>query len=135
MCNGMLLQVTRRLKSVDVIELLAESAGGASVLTMVRSSSPKPCKDDLHHVWQSVGERLSGEFQCAAACDELPNGEIFYTLRETQVVIESWRRDYNRVRPHGSLGYSSPAPEVVVWPALTVPATQQLGGLWPTRAL
>jgi hypothetical protein len=27
--------------------------------------------------------------------DELLNGEIFYTLREAQVVIESWRRHYN----------------------------------------
>ena len=37
--------------------------------------------------------------------DELLNGEMFYTLREAQVVIESWRRHYNRVRPHASLGY------------------------------
>ncbi len=27
--------------------------------------------------------------------DELLNGEIFYTLREAQIVIESWRRHYN----------------------------------------
>src|SRR6202162_868568 len=27
--------------------------------------------------------------------DELPDGEIFYTLKEAQVVIESWRRHYN----------------------------------------
>ena len=31
--------------------------------------------------------------------DELLNGEIFYTLREAQIVIESWRRHYNGVRP------------------------------------
>jgi putative transposase len=54
--------------------------------------------------------------------DELLNGEIFYTLREAQIVIESWRRHYNTVRPHASLGYKSPAPEVFVpvftaWPA------------------
>ncbi len=35
--------------------------------------------------------------------DELLNGAIFYTLREPQIVIESWRRHYNAVRPHGSL--------------------------------
>ena len=54
--------------------------------------------------------------------DELLDGEIFYTLREARVVIESWRRHYNTVRPHESLGYKPPAPEVFVpafaaWPA------------------
>lgn len=54
--------------------------------------------------------------------DELLNGEIFYSLAEAKVVIESWRRHVNAVRPHGSLGYRAPAPEVFVpalaaWPA------------------
>jgi putative transposase len=46
--------------------------------------------------------------------DELLDGEIFYSLREAEVVIESWRRHYNTVRPHASLGYRAPAPEVIV---------------------
>jgi hypothetical protein len=33
--------------------------------------------------------------------DELLNGEILYTLKEAQIVIESWRRHYNAVRPQG----------------------------------
>jgi hypothetical protein len=37
--------------------------------------------------------------------DELLNGEIFYTLREAQIVVESWRSHYTAVRPHASLGY------------------------------
>src|SRR3954467_10216542 len=37
--------------------------------------------------------------------DELLDGEIFYSLREAQIIIESWRRHYNTVRPHASLGY------------------------------
>jgi transposase InsO family protein len=49
--------------------------------------------------------------------DELLDGEIFYSLREAEVVIESWRRHYNAVRPHASLGYRAPAPEVFM-PAL-----------------
>lgn len=54
--------------------------------------------------------------------DELLNGEIFYTLREAKIVIESWRRHYNAIRPHASLGYKPPAPEVFIpafaaWPA------------------
>src|SRR5262245_16692232 len=44
--------------------------------------------------------------------DELFNGEIFYTLQETKIIIESRRRHYNAVRPHASLGYKPPAPEV-----------------------
>ena len=61
--------------------------------------------------------------------DELLDGEIFYSLREAQIVIESWRRHYNTIRPHGSIGYRPPAPEVFVpafaaWPAaLTRPAS------------
>ncbi len=45
--------------------------------------------------------------------DELLNGELFYTLREAQILIERWRREYNGIRPHSSLGYQSPAPETV----------------------
>ena len=43
--------------------------------------------------------------------DELLNGEIFYSLAEAKVLIEAWRRHYNTVRPHSSLGYRPPAPE------------------------
>lgn len=35
--------------------------------------------------------------------DELLNGEVFYTLKEAQVVIEKWRHHYNHIRPHSSL--------------------------------
>ena len=66
--------------------------------------------------------------------DELLNGEMFYTLREARVVIESWRRHYNRVRPHASLGYRAPAPEVVV-PGLATRPTGQPGSLWPIRGV
>jgi hypothetical protein len=42
------------------------------------------------------------------------NGEIFFTLTEARVLIEAWRRHYNTIRPHSSLGYRPPAPETVV---------------------
>ncbi len=45
--------------------------------------------------------------------DELLNGELFYTLQEAQVLVERWRREYNEIRPHSSLGYQPPAPEAV----------------------
>ena len=35
---------------------------------------------------------------------------------DRQVLIEQWRRQYNQVRPHSSLGYRPPAPETVEWP-------------------
>ena len=50
--------------------------------------------------------------------DELLNGEIFYTLQEAKVLIERWRRHYNTVRPHSSLGYRPPAPVTILPPAL-----------------
>jgi transposase InsO family protein len=43
--------------------------------------------------------------------DELLNGEIFYTLKEAQVLIQAWRQHYNTIRPHSSLGYRPPTPE------------------------
>lgn len=46
--------------------------------------------------------------------DELLNRELFYTLQEAQILIERWRRYYNHVRPHSSLGYKPPAPETWV---------------------
>jgi transposase InsO family protein len=43
--------------------------------------------------------------------DELLNREIFTTLTEAKVLIKQWRREYNHIRPHSSLGYRPPAPE------------------------
>ena len=48
--------------------------------------------------------------------EECLNGEIFYSLKEARIVIEQWRQQYNRVRPHAVLAYRPPAP----------------GGLYPT---
>ena len=44
----------------------------------------------------------------------IDESEIFYTLKEAQVVIEHWRNHYNTRRPHSALGYRPPAPEVVM---------------------
>jgi len=46
--------------------------------------------------------------------DELLNAEIFFTLREAQVLVERWRVHYNTVRPHSSLGYRPPAPQTLL---------------------
>lgn len=46
--------------------------------------------------------------------DELLDREIFDTLFEAKVLVDRWRREYNHVRPHSSLGYKPPAPEAVL---------------------
>jgi len=51
-------------------------------------------------------ESFNGRFR-----DELLNGEIFYSLREAQIIIEEWRKHYNTKRPHSALSYRPPAPE------------------------
>ena len=53
--------------------------------------------------------------------DELLSAEVFNTLAEARVLIEQWRLHYNTVRPHSSLGYRPPAPEVVCAPPLMLP--------------
>ena len=60
-------------------------------------------------------ERFNGKLR-----NELLDGEIFYTLREAQVIIEQWRWHYNRIRPHSALGYRPPAPETTVVRLTTV---------------
>lgn len=51
--------------------------------------------------------------------DEHLNGEIFDTLQEARILTERWRREYNEIRPHSSLGYRPPAPRVIMpaWPS------------------
>ncbi len=46
--------------------------------------------------------------------DELLNGEVFYSLKEAQIIIEEWRKRYNTKRPHSALGYRPPAPKAIV---------------------
>jgi putative transposase len=40
--------------------------------------------------------------------DECLNQHWFSCVAEARVLIENWRVDYNRVRPHTSLGYRTP---------------------------
>jgi len=58
--------------------------------------------------------------------DELLQGEIFCLLKEAQVLIEAWRRHYNAIRPHSSLGWRPPAPAVRIPGPLTWPAREPL---------
>ena len=51
-------------------------------------------------------ESFISRFRC-----ELLNGEVFYTLREAQILIERWRHRFNTVRSLSAQRYRPPAPE------------------------
>jgi putative transposase len=54
--------------------------------------------------WQNgVCESFNSKFR-----DECLNLEAFSSRTEARVIIEAWRRDYNEIRPHSSLGYLTP---------------------------
>jgi len=60
------------------------------------------------------------ELDLVARLHALEHGRI----AEAKIIVESWRRHFNTVRPHGSLGYKPPAPEFFV-PAMTARAAAQ----------
>jgi putative transposase len=121
------IKVARKLNSMDVIETLADLFVLRGVPAHIRSDQgPEFIADAVKRWIGAVGastayiERGSpweNGYVESRLRDELLNGEIFTTLREAQIIIESWRQHYNRVRPHSSLGYKPPAPEIVAWPA------------------
>jgi putative transposase len=113
------IRVSRRLKSIDVIDVISDLFILRGVPEHIRSDNGPEFVATAVQEW--VGAVGAKSFN-ARLRDELLNSEIFYTLREAQIVIESWRRHYNTVRPHASIGYRAPAPEVFVpalaaWPA------------------
>jgi len=60
--------------------------------------------------WENgYAESFNGKFR-----DEFLNRGIVYTLKEVQILIEMWRREYNTIRSHSSLGYRPPAPETFI---------------------
>ncbi len=55
--------------------------------------------------WQNgVAESFNGKFR-----DECLSLEWFRSRAEAKVVIEAWRRHYNEIRPHSSLGLTPAA--------------------------
>jgi hypothetical protein len=58
--------------------------------------------------------------------DECLRQEIFYSLREAQIVIGLWQNTCNRVRPHSSLGYRPPAPVTFTELAFRLPMAAAL---------
>ena len=129
------IRVARRLKAIDVIDVLSDLFILRGVPSHIRSDNGPEFVARVVQDWiGAVGARTAyiapgspwenGYIESfnARLRDELLDGEVFFTLREAEVVIESWRRHYNAVRPHASLDYRAPAPEVFVpalaaWPA------------------
>jgi transposase InsO family protein len=131
------IRVDRKLKSADVIDVLSDQFVLRGVPEHIRSDNgpefvAKAVRDWIGAVGAKTAyiERGSPwengfiESFNARLRDELLDGEIFYSLAEARIVIESWRRHYNTERPHGSLAYKPPAPEVFI-PAFAARAALQ----------
>ena len=119
----LMIRVARRLDSESVLECLASLFVYRAVPEHLRSDNgseftAKAVREWLGRVgvktlyiepgspWENgYVESFNGKLR-----DELLDREIFYTLREARVLIESWRRHYNERRPHSALGYRAPAP-------------------------
>ena len=126
---------SRKLSSTDVIDVLSDLFILRGVPGHIRSDNGPEFVAKAVREWiAAVGAKTAyiepGSPWENGYCesfnsklrDELLNGEIFYTLQEAKVIIESWRRHYNTVRPHSSLGYGHPhrrsssrAPGFAVW--------------------
>jgi putative transposase len=124
------IRVKRRLNSIDVIDLLSDLFVLRGVPGHIRSDNGPEFVATAVQAWiAAVGAKTAyiepgspwenGYIESfnARLRDELLNGEIFYSLKEAQIVVEGWRCHYNTIRPHSSLGYQPPAPEVEPWPA------------------
>ena len=123
------IDVARQYRSQQVLARLAELFVERGAPTYLRSDNGSEFTATAVREWlEGVGvktlfiapgspwengyvESFNGKLR-----DELLDGEIFYTLREAQVIVERWRREYNTFRPHSSLAYRPPAPETVQWP-------------------
>jgi putative transposase len=129
------IRIARKLRAIDVIDILSDLFILRGVPGHIRSDNGPEFVAEAVQQWiTAIGAKTAyiergspwenGYIESfnARLPDELLNGEIFYSLREAQIVIESWRRHYNTIRPHASLDYKPPAPEVFVpslaaWPA------------------
>jgi putative transposase len=124
------IRVDRKLNSTDVIDVLSDQFILRGIPGHIRSDrGPEFIAKAVREWIAAVGARTAyiepGSPWENGYCesfnsklrDELLDGEIFYSLAEARTVIETWRRYYNIRRPHSSLGYRPPAPEIVQWPA------------------
>src|SRR5205085_4140318 len=118
------IRVARKLKRIDVIDVLSDLFILRGVPGHLRSDNGPEFVAKAVQQWiTAVGAKTAYiergspwengfvESFNARLRDELLDGEIFYSLQEAQVVIESWRRLCHSVRPHASLGCRPRAPQ------------------------
>ena len=130
------IRVGRKLGSMEVIDVLTDlfiSRGtpayirsdngpefiATTVKAWITTLGARPAYIEPGSPWENgYVESFNGKFR-----DELLACEAFNTLAEARVLIEQWRKHYNTVRPHSSLGYRPPAPEVILskMPGLALP--------------
>lgn len=124
------IHVGYALKSDDVLDVISDLFVTEGLPDFIRSDNgseftAKTLRSGLYKLgirtayiepgspWENgYNESFNGRLR-----DELLNGEVFYTLKEAQAIIEQWRNHYNHVRPHSSLGYKPPAPLAHASPA------------------
>lgn len=118
------INVSRHQNGMSVIETLSDAMLMNGIPEHIRSDNGPEMTAKIMRDWlQAVGantlyiepgspwENGYNESFNGKLLDELLNGEIFYSLKEAQVIIEQWRNHYNTRRPHSALGYRPPAPQ------------------------
>ncbi len=130
------LRIGYSLKSDDVMDVLTDLFITRGIPDHIRSDNgaeftskaiqawlPKLNVKTLYITPGSPWENGYNESFNGRLRDEFLNGEIFYTLKEAQVLLERWRHHYNHIRPHTSLGYKPPAPLARMKEGAFAPAT------------
>ena len=120
----LMIKVKRKQSSMDVMDALSDLFILRGMPKYIRSDNgPEFIAKPVRNWIESAGAQCAFiepgspwengyvESFNARLRDELLNGEIFYTLKEAQILIERWRVHYNTIRPHSALGYRPPAPE------------------------
>lgn len=125
--ENLAIRVKRKLNSTEIIEALTDLFILRGVPAFIRSYNGPECTAEVVRGWitavraktafiepgspweNGYCESFNGRMR-----DELLNGEIFYSLREPQIIIERLRHHYNTKRPHSALGYRPPAPEATI---------------------
>jgi len=116
------IHADRAIKAADVLALLQEAIArhgppeyirsdngpefiAKAIQGWLRDNNIKTIYIDPGCPWQNgYAESFNGRFRA-----ECLNRELLYTLSESRVVFEDWRRYYNHERPHRSLGLQTPA--------------------------
>ncbi|MEM7497980.1 MAG: IS3 family transposase [Pseudomonadota bacterium] len=125
--EALMIRVDRKLNSVDVVDALTDLFILRGPPEYIRSDNgPEFVAEKVRDWITAVGAKTAFiepgspwengycEAFNARFRDELLNSEIFFSLREAQILIERWRHHYNTVRPHSALGYRPPAPEAII---------------------